>query len=151
MADETSRFLGRIYQRWGRTMSQSEKNRARATQPEDLNRFFLERANAGDVEGIVALYEPDAVLVGPGRRVITGTEALRQAYTQLFAGKPTFVGETQAAIHNGDLALTSTRFTISGPGSDGELRSIRTATTEVARRQPDGIWLWVIDQPNVLA
>lgn len=131
-------------------MSQSE-NRARATQPEDLSRFFLERANAGDVEGVVALYEPDAVLVGQGRQVITGKQALRQVYTQLFAGKPTFAGETQAAIHNGDLALTSTQFTTSSVGPDGNLMTMKTATTEVARRQPDGTWLWVIDQPNVLA
>jgi hypothetical protein len=29
-----------------------------AMQPEDLGRYFLERANAGDVDGLVALYEP---------------------------------------------------------------------------------------------
>jgi ketosteroid isomerase-like protein len=34
----------------------------RALQPEDLDRLFLERANAGDVDGVVDLYEPDAVL-----------------------------------------------------------------------------------------
>ena len=33
-----------------------------AAQPEDLGTLFLERANAGDVEGLVALYEPGAVL-----------------------------------------------------------------------------------------
>lgn len=131
-------------------MSLSEK-RERAAQPEDLNRFFLERANVGDVEGVVALYEPAAVLVGPGKRVISGTQALRQAYAQLFAAKPRFAGETQAAIRNGDLALTSTQFITSSVGPDGNLITMKTATTEVARRQPDGTWLWVIDQPNVLA
>jgi hypothetical protein len=25
------------------------------------------------------------------------------------------------------------------------------ATAEVARRQPDGTWLWVIDQPRIVA
>ena len=131
-------------------MSQSE-NREQAKQPEDLDRFFLERANAGDVEGVVALYEPDAVLVGPGKQIISGTLALRQAYTQLFASKPTFAAEIQAAIRNGNLALTSTQFTISSVDSDGKPITIKTATTEVARRQPNGTWLWVIDKPNVLA
>lgn len=131
-------------------MRQSE-NREPAQRPEDLNRLFLERASAGDVEGVVALYEPDAVLVGPGRQVITGTQALRQTYTQLFAGKPTFSGENQAAIRNGDLALTSTRFTISTLSPDGKPMTLQTATTEVARRQADDTWLWMIDQPNVLS
>jgi len=42
------------------------------------------------------------------------------------------------AIRNGDIAITST--TRAG-----------NATVEVARRQPDGTWLWMIDQPSVLA
>jgi hypothetical protein len=33
----------------------------RALAPEDLDRLFLERANAGDVDGVVALYEADAL------------------------------------------------------------------------------------------
>ena len=41
----------------------------RALQPEDLDRLFLERANAGDVDGVVDLYEPGAVLAfPPGRK-----------------------------------------------------------------------------------
>lgn len=34
-----------------------------AESPEDLPRLFLERANSQDVEGVVALYAPEAVLV----------------------------------------------------------------------------------------
>ena len=34
-----------------------------AQQPNDLEKYFVERANAGDVDGLVALYEPQAMLV----------------------------------------------------------------------------------------
>jgi ketosteroid isomerase-like protein len=108
-----------------------------AEQPEDLGRFFVERANAGDVEGLVALYEPEAVLAMPGGGVAVGTEEIRRAHQQFLAGRPVLTGESQPAQRNGDLALTSTRF----PGG---------ATAEVARRQPGGNWLWVIDQPSIL-
>lgn len=111
--------------------------RERAAQPEDLGRLFLERANAGDADGLVALYEPDAVLAFPAGQVTTGTQAIRQVYEQMLADRPTFQGEPRPALRVGDLALTATRIA-SG------------ATVEVARRQPDGTWLWVIDQPNVL-
>ncbi|MEA2500505.1 MAG: hypothetical protein QOD01_616 [Actinomycetota bacterium] len=118
-----------------------DQERQRAVEPEDLSRFFLERANAGDVEGLVALYEPGAVLAFPPGRLSVGSSAIREAYEKLLAGKPTFSpGDLQPAIRNdtGDLALTSTR--LAGRG----------ATAEVARRQPDGSWLWIIDQPAFL-
>ena len=108
----------------------------RAAQPEDLGRFFVERANAGDVEGLVALYEPGAVLAVPAGSPVAGRDAIRQALQRFLDGRPTVTGESQPALRFGDRALTSTRF------AGG-------ATAEVARRQPDGTWLWVIDQPRV--
>lgn len=109
----------------------------RALRPEDLDRLFLERANAGDVDGVVDLYEPHAVLVFPPGRPAVGTQAIREVYTDLLAGRPNFASEIRPAIRNGDIALTST------------VRA-GNATVEVARRQPDGTWLWLIDQPSVL-
>jgi ketosteroid isomerase-like protein len=109
-------------------------------QPEHLSRFFLERANAGDVEGLVALYEPGAVLAFPPGNLAAGHEQIREVYAELLAGRPSFASAgQQPVIRNGDLALTSTRL----PGGG--------ATVEVARRQPDGSWRWVIDQPAVLS
>lgn len=110
-----------------------------ARQPEDLARFFTERANAGDVDGLVALYEPDAVLAFPSGRITIGREAIRQVYAELLAPGPTFApGAQSPALRNGDLALTSSRL------ANGNV------TAEVARRQPDGTWLWTLDQPNIL-
>jgi ketosteroid isomerase-like protein len=113
--------------------------RERAAEPEDLSRFVVDRLNAGDVDGLVALYEPDAVLALPDGRVATGSREIRQAYERLVADRPVFVpGEQQPTLRYGDLALTSVRLADGG------------ATAEVARRQPDGTWLWVMDQPRVL-
>jgi hypothetical protein len=56
--------------------------RESATEPEDLSRFFVERANAGDVEGLVALYEREAVLalaLATGE-VARGMEACKRLY-----------------------------------------------------------------------
>ena len=63
---------------------------AAAMQPEDLGTFFIERANAGDVDGLVALYEPGAVLAFPPGQLATGHEEIRAVYTGLLAGRPGF-------------------------------------------------------------
>ena len=108
-----------------------------ALDPEDLARSFVARANAGEVEGLVALYEPDAVLAGAEGRTMVGAEAIRCFYAGLLANRPRFEpGEQRPALRRGDLALTSSRL------ADG------TATAEVARRQPDGTWLRAVDQPT---
>lgn len=115
------------------------ERREPALQPEDLARLFVERANAGDLDGMVALYEPDAVLTFPAGHVANGAEAIRAVYERLLADRPTLApGDQQPALINGDLALTSTRLVGGG------------VTVEVARRQPGGTWLWAIDRFNIV-
>jgi ketosteroid isomerase-like protein len=108
-----------------------------ATEPNDLGRFFVARANAGDVAGLVALYEPNAVLAFPPGTVATGHAEIRAVYEQFLASRPVLsAGRQRPALVSGDLALTSTELT------DGAV------TVEIAHRQPDGSWLWAVDQPT---
>ena len=106
-----------------------------AKEPNDLERLFVERANSGDVEGLVALYEPNAVVASGDGRVAKGRDQIRELFVELLADRPRFGASLQAvALCSGELALTSSRV------SNGDL------TAEIARRQPDGHWLWVVDQ-----
>jgi uncharacterized protein (TIGR02246 family) len=112
--------------------------RERAAQPEGLARLFVERANAGDAEGLAELYEPDAVLGFPPGQVTVGRRAIRAVYEQLLASRPHFEPEEALpTLRHGDLALTSTR-----PADAAGARA------QVARRQPDGTWLRVLDRPE---
>ena len=109
-----------------------------ARDPQDLERFLVERQNEGDIDGMLVLFEPDAVVDVGGGRLIRGTDAIRAYYEELKAeGRRFQVGVQQPAVISGDLALTST---LSPNGS---------VTAEVARRQPDGTWRWVIDRYEI--
>ena len=109
-----------------------------ATEPNDLARYFIERANAGDVDGLVALYEPDAVLAFPPGNLATGHGEIRKVYEQFLSAAPVLSpGRQHPALVSGDLALTASTLTT------GEL------VVEIARRQPDGSWLWAADQPSL--
>jgi uncharacterized protein (TIGR02246 family) len=112
--------------------------RERAAQPEDLARLFVERANAGDAEGLAAPYEPDAVLAYPPGQMTVGREAILAVYERFLANSPHIeLEEPLPTVRTGDLALTSTR-----PRDDVVARA------QVARRQPDGSWLRVLDRPE---
>lgn len=114
--------------------------REKAMRPEDITRLFVERSNAGDAAGIAALYEQNAVLAYPPGQQTTGREAIRLLWQHVLAGRPRFEPETPLPILiSGDIALTST------PPKDGA-----GARAQVVRRQPDGSWLRVLDQPEFL-
>ena len=109
-----------------------------AYDPQDLERLLVSLEWAGDVDGMVALYEPHAVLDCGGGQLLVGREAIRKFYAGLVATGQKFQrGDQRPAIVSGDLALTSTR------SPDGSV------TAEIARRQSDGTWLWVIDQFSI--
>jgi ketosteroid isomerase-like protein len=110
-----------------------------ASEPEVLERLFVQRVNAGDIDGLVALYEPDAVMAVSREKVVIGRDAIRQALTEFVrSGATLTLGKQQPTLRVGGLALTSTHL------DDGGV------TAEIARRQPDGTWRWVVDQWNVL-
>ena len=110
-----------------------------AGDPQDLERLLIARQWAGDVDGMSALYEPDAVLDTGDGRLAVGRDAIRAVFARLAAtGKKFASGRQSPAVISGDLALTSTRM------PDGSV------TAEVARRQSDGRWLWVIDRFSVV-
>jgi ketosteroid isomerase-like protein len=110
----------------------------KALDPEDLSRLVVQRLNSGDVDGLTALYEPDAVLALPDGQTAVGTEEIRMFYRRLLADRPRFEpGIQRPTLRSGDLALMSAQL---GNG---------VVTAEVARRQADGTGLWVLDQPSI--
>ena len=79
--------------------------RMAAVEPEDLARLLVQRINAGDLEGVVSLYERNAVLALPGGQVAVGQDAIRRFYADLLQSKPTFEpGEQLPELRLGDLA-----------------------------------------------
>src|ERR1700677_2458546 len=84
--------------------------RERALEPEDLARLFVERANAGDAEGLAELYEPDAGLGLPPGQQTAGPDAIGAVCEKLVSSGLHFeVEEPLPTLRAGDLALTSTR------------------------------------------
>jgi ketosteroid isomerase-like protein len=107
-------------------------------EPEEITRLFVERANAGDAEGMAELYAPDAVLAYPPGQVTVGRDAIRTVCERMVAaGAHLEVEEPLPTLRYGDLALTSTR-----PADETGGR------VQVVRRQRDGSWLRVIDRPE---
>ncbi len=116
--------------------------------PEDVDRLFSEAFNAGDLDALMALYEPEAgFTTEPGGQAIIGTTAIRQALSEFLGMKPKITMETRNLCQVGDIAFTSGRWSLSGTGPDGSPVSMTGQSAEVCRRQADGTWLFAIDLP----
>lgn len=119
-----------------------------ARKPEDCDLLLAEAINRGDLEAAVALYEPTAAFVqGPGQ-VVTGHAAIREAMNAFAALKPTLKIEVTATPNGGgDIALLRSKWSLTGTGPEGKPVTMSGNGTEVVRRQADGSWRFIIDNP----
>jgi uncharacterized protein (TIGR02246 family) len=115
--------------------------------PEELPPLFARAFSAHDLEAALALYEPEATLIAQPGQVVTGTEAIREALSGLLALKPKYELEFKKAFQAGDIALLFSEWTLSATDPDGNAIEMAGRTADVARRQPNGTWLFVIDDP----
>jgi uncharacterized protein (TIGR02246 family) len=116
--------------------------------PEDWPRSFEERINGGDLEGALALYDPDARFVTPAGDVLSGRDAMRAVLGGLVAARTRFRSRVVRAVTAGDVAVLYTDFDGESQDATGRAVPVRSAAIEVLRRRADGGWLLLVGDPN---
>jgi ketosteroid isomerase-like protein len=119
-----------------------------AAAPAQLSELYCTAFNASDLDAIVALYEPEALLTRPGREV-RGIDSIREAFRETLA-RTTIARlrlDSVAEHRQGDLCLCVSRWTAE---LKHDRRCVSATTLEVCRRQTDGAWKLVIDDPTTL-
>jgi uncharacterized protein (TIGR02246 family) len=117
-----------------------------ATEPAELHTLFQAAINAKDVDALLALYEPDGVAIHLDGTPRTGRSELRAMLNELLTTIEHIEAETRKVLVAGDIALMSGSWRARLTTRDGDGQATGT-TAEVARRQPDGTWRWIIDDP----
>ena len=119
-----------------------------AYHPAEIHTLFRDAFNAADVDALTALYEPDAVLMVGGQPVVA-RESIRKALERLVTRRGWMTLETRAIVESPTgVALLHGAWTVEqGIGTEAP-RETRGLSTEVVRQQPDGTWLFVIDNPH---
>jgi ketosteroid isomerase-like protein len=117
--------------------------------PHDLNAQWRDAFNDGDLARLMTMYEPDAVLVpGPQAEPVTGHAAIEAALEWFLSLGGHLHYTPRHWLVQGDLVLASIAFVMEGgTDQDGNPVKLEGLTAEIARRQPDGTWKYVIDHP----
>jgi uncharacterized protein (TIGR02246 family) len=112
----------------------------------DIHRLVQDAFNAGDTDALVALYEEDAAMATPDGTFVNGRDAIREQWSGFVALGGNIQMTTRYAVVVGETALLSNDWKFTGAGME-----LSSRTAEVARRQPDGTWKYVIDHPYAAA
>lgn len=118
-----------------------------ARTPEQVHHLFAERFKAGDLDGLVALYEDNAALAIQPGQVLTGKPAIREGVNGFLGMQGQFSMEPRVAVEGIDLALLCSNWTLAITGPDGQPTTLAGCAIDVVRKQPDGTWLIAIDNP----
>jgi ketosteroid isomerase-like protein len=114
-----------------------------AHRPDRLHELVAAFTSAGDVEGLLSLFEPGALIVPEPGGCALGERELQAACARLCARYQRLTLASTSVHVADDLALTRTTWRGWPPGGGSSGRR----GTEILRRQPDGRWLAVIADP----
>ena len=115
--------------------------------PQEVHELFTRYFRARDIDALISLYEPGAVLFPEPGKKVTGHAQIRQALSAFLAMNGEFQMTTPRVIAGDGVAVVFAEWTLSATGADGSPVRLSGQTSDVVRRQPDGHWLLVIDSP----
>ena len=117
---------------------------------ERLGQQWEEAANTGQVDRLMEVYAPDAVILPPGGPPIEGSETIRELFRQEFERFDTKIAFTTQEIDvDDDMAYRRGRYVWRGtPRGSGQSLETTNKFLEVWKRQPDGSWRIAVDMWN---
>ena len=116
-------------------------------QSHDFHPLWADCLNAGDLDTLISLYEPEAAFVAQPCQCVSGHAAIRTVLAGLLSLKGTITLEPRQVIEADGLALLVSTWHMTSTAPDGTPLELAGQTTDIIRRQPDGTWRAVIDNP----
>ena len=113
-----------------------------ANSPEEICGLFKKYMADGDLDSLLTIYDPEAVILDQSGEAKEGRAGVREQLGPFAAARATFDYKIRQVIRSGDIALMHTDWNVSTPEHNMAVYAI-----EVAHRQPDGTWRWLIGDP----
>lgn len=117
-----------------------------AETPEQLHELFANYFSAGDLDALMSLYEPEAVMIQQAGSPFVGIEAIRSHLASVLALNGQMEIKALSLDLTGGLALLLSPWTLRGQAPAGPFERAGQ-TCDLARQQVDGSWLLIVDNP----
>jgi len=117
------------------------------TTPEKVLESIVTGINTGDLESLMPLYEREAAFAAEPGNLAHGAPGVGEALTGFISMNGELDLEVTRVLEVDDLALVVGEWSFNGTGPDGEPVRLAARNADVLRRQADGSWRFVIDNP----
>ena len=115
--------------------------------PEQVLKLIVEGINTGNLEALMTLYEPEAAFAAQPGNLAHGLLSIRESLAAFIAMKGRLNLEVTRVLEAGGLALVAGNWSFTGTAPDGTAVTLAGRNADVLRRQADGSWRFVIDNP----
>lgn len=114
-----------------------------------VDEAWIQAVKAGNVDAVVALYAPDAVLYPPDALEARGTAAIRASYTEMLGAMTINEATIDSKYQtSGDVSIGFGKATLTmTPKGGGSPQIVSVRVTAVARKI-GGKWLYVVDHAS---
>jgi uncharacterized protein (TIGR02246 family) len=118
-----------------------------AATPEQVLASIVTGINSGDLDSLMPLYETDAAFVPEPGNLAHGPSGIGECLNGFISMNGTLDLEVTRVLQVDDLALVIGVWSFDGTAPDGEPVRLESQNADVLRRQADGTWRFVIDNP----
>jgi ketosteroid isomerase-like protein len=115
--------------------------------PEQVLDSIVTGINSGDLDSLMPLYESEAAFATQPGSLAPGAPGVRDALNGFISMKGKLDLDVTRVLEVDDLALVVGVWSFNGTAPDGEPVQLEAKNADVLRRQTDGTWRFVIDNP----
>lgn len=101
-----------------------------------------------DIDGVLATYENDAIVLFEPQKPVSGKETLRAVFTQFVGMNPQYTFSGHEIYISGNIATHIAPWKMVGQMPDGSKIEQSGLSVAVLRKQADGNWLMIQDNPH---
>jgi uncharacterized protein (TIGR02246 family) len=101
-----------------------------------------------DIAAVLASYEEDAVVMFEPQKPTSGKQTLKAVFSQFMSMNPQYTFHGHEIYVSGDIATHIAPWTMKGQLPDGSSIEQSGLSIAILRKQSDGNWLMVQDNPH---